>query len=1121
MNPSQRSARFLDFRFPTLWLAVASLLVVCGLGWRWVDFSGSDAGPVNERVREMRAYSEAIDPAAAGNLSWMSDPALAAGIWKHGWLALNGQWDTRVVAAASTALHAGAWALLLAFVAVRLREVWHCGLVAMVAVAVLLMPRAGEFWTSGATAWSGWLILLSILQLGTQCLERAGRGVWWLGLGAGLANVLGAAGGGAAALVLALAAVFTLRRPESRSRQAWRQLIASGGLVGLSSIKWVQSGGVAAIAEGGGWVGISDFFCWPHGSLWAVGLLLLPAALWLFQAVRKPEVPEKRGVLSVMAGWSLLQPVTIACAGVQTGAAAWGVVGTAVLINAVCLGALAARWGRRPMALAAVFTLWALGAAQALFQVGIDRDDTAVFHETERWRLAWIENDATALGREMERSVVEAEAVLALKSDAKFREILPPSLRAPLVLAPSEGEAPSGFRRGGAPTLKGEAVGLEAWGTWSGGGAPSGRTGEFVSEPLTTTHAMLRLWVAGEWRSGGMTVMLRTESGQEILPLLQPPALAERWVRVNFDAPAEPFRVVVKQTDPAGWVAFAGAVEAGRLSWLFPKVVGFWPWLVGASALAGVMGLVMVAWTPGRRERLRARGSDDGARVTKLMPWLALGVYVAVIAQGMAPAAGGADSSGYLNAARMFSEGRVAMPVREVAGITAEEFGQAVFTPLAFKNTVRPGEITTLTAIGMPLLYALAATIMPLSMAVPVVILANVVLGIVFTRLIAEAFGLSRRWAWVAAGILGLSPLYLFMGLQAMSDGASLTWVTVAVYSAWSSRTRPGYAWLAGIATAMAVLIRPSNFLCVVPVLVCLVGSWRTVLFWALGGVPGALIQLWHSWRVWGNPLVTGYGNVGDAFGVEFVPLSLASYATWLPAVLTPVVVLGLGMPFMRSVPMRVRLVLVTWVAVFGGFYAIFRHTHETWWYLRFILPVFPALIVSALLMLRRIVARWKWPALSPQQRRGFAQLGAIFLLGFLLLGVRGFLVFFWLRGDRAFERAAVWLKENVPADSTVIAAHGGGSVVYYTDLPVILFYQEVVRESPRFAEALAAGGKPVYAMVFHFEAPNGRPDFLGAWDEVARFNDGQIKIWRWADVSATSREFGRDESSLPSTPGG
>ena len=92
---------------------------------------------------------------------------------------------------------------------------------------------------------------------------------------------------------------------------------------------------------------------------------------------------------------------------------------------------------------------------------------------------------------------------------------------------------------------------------------------------------------------------------------------------------------------------------------------------------------------------------------------------------------------------------------------------------------------------------------------------------------------------------------------------------------------------------------------------------------------------------------------------------------------------------------------------------------------------------------------------------------------------------------------------------------------MYYTDLPVILFYQEVVRESPRFAEALAAGGRPVYAMVFHFETPSGRPDFLGAWDEVAAFNDGQIKIWRWADVSATSREFGRDESSLPSTPGG
>jgi hypothetical protein len=298
----------------------------------------------------------------------------------------------------------------------------------------------------------------------------------------------------------------------------------------------------------------------------------------------------------------------------------------------------------------------------------------------------------------------------------------------------------------------------------------------------------------------------------------------------------------------------------------------------------------------------------------------------------------------------------------------------------------------------------------------------------------------------------------------------------------------------------VAVLIRPSNFLCVLPVVIALGACWRRLLPWMLGGVPGALLQLWHAWRVWGDPLASGYGDVGEALGLKYVPLSLMNYASWLPVVLTPVVVLAFGMPFMRSVPLRVRVLLVTWMAAFGGFYAMFRHTHEAWWYLRFILPTFPALIVSALLMLRRVVSRWCWPTFSTVQRRRVVQLGCFLLLGFLLLGCRGFQVFFWLRGDRTFENASLWLKKNAPPGSVVLAVHGAGSVIYYTDLPVVLYYHDVVRESPRFAQALREGGRPVYAMMFHFERPGTRPDFLGTWQEVATFRQGDVKIWRWLE---------------------
>lgn len=36
------------------------------------------------------------------------------------------------------------------------------------------------------------------------------------------------------------------------------------------------------IVEGGGWVGVSDFFCWLYGLVLVVGLFFLLVVFWLF-----------------------------------------------------------------------------------------------------------------------------------------------------------------------------------------------------------------------------------------------------------------------------------------------------------------------------------------------------------------------------------------------------------------------------------------------------------------------------------------------------------------------------------------------------------------------------------------------------------------------------------------------------------------------------------------------------------------------------------------------------------------------------------------------------------------------------------------------------------------------
>jgi hypothetical protein len=491
-------------------------------------------------------------------------------------------------------------------------------------------------------------------------------------------------------------------------------------------------------------------------------------------------------------------------------------------------------------------------------------------------------------------------------------------------------------------------------------------------------------------------------------------------------------------------------------------------------------------------------------RGIRLVPWLALFAYAFVAAQQADTAAGGSDSSGYLNTARMFSEGKLTLPLRMVPHVSPEEFGPEIYMPMPFKPSAREGEIAPITAIGLPLMYAAAAQFMPLHAAVAFVIVLNLTLGVLFTRGLAAAFGLSWGWAWVAGFAVGLSPLYLFIGLQALSDGPSLTWVTAAIYFAWRSREKTAYAWLAGAATALAVLLRSPNMLCAVPIAICLAGSWRRCVFWVLGGLPGAIFQMWHSWRVWGSPFASGYEKVVDVLSLSYLPENVAYYALWLPWLLTPVALLACGLPFARGASLRVRWILSAWLGVFLGFYGIFLFTNTAWWFLRFILPAFPALLIAGLLCAREARRRMRMPDFfRPLWNR------EVFVVGIftcLLLAIHERRVFFWLGRDQSFIKVAQWLKQNAAPDSVVLAVHGAGTVTYYTDLPVVVSYHQVVLESPAFARALALGKQDVYAFMFHFERPEARPDFLGPWEQVAAFQEGEIKLWKWLGADLTAR---------------
>ena len=198
------------------------------------------------------------------------------------------------------------------------------------------------------------------------------------------------------------------------------------------------------------------------------------------------------------------------------------------------------------------------------------------------------------------------------------------------------------------------------------------------------------------------------------------------------------------------------------------------------------------------------------------------------------------------------------------------------------------------------------------------------------------------------AAALAVSPLYLFMAQWAMSDVPAMVWATAAVIAAWKSEKRPSWALAAGACAAVAFLVRPSNFLIALPMLILIGASPKRLLLAGLAGIPGVLVWAVINHAAYGGYLQSGYGAIGNEFHMALVPGTLRYCLRWLPLVLTsprP----RLPPESSRSLPeRRTRAALA--LAQRGRSPILpstcpTRWTHEDWWFLRFLLPAAPALI--------------------------------------------------------------------------------------------------------------------------------------------------------------------------------
>lgn len=478
-------------------------------------------------------------------------------------------------------------------------------------------------------------------------------------------------------------------------------------------------------------------------------------------------------------------------------------------------------------------------------------------------------------------------------------------------------------------------------------------------------------------------------------------------------------------------------------------------------------------------------------------------IYGGFMRSRVGACAAGSDASGYLNTARMLKFGHVAVPQRQLGSGLADDAHSMLFTPLGF-HPVDQDRMTGTYPIGLPLLLAATAPLTGWREAGNWAMWAHALAGLALIYCLARQCRLSPAWAALGVLLIATSPLYIEFSLELMSDVPATVWALAAMVCALYGRENARWAVAAGFATGIAVLVRPTNLLIALPAVLAIGWGPRRLLAYLAGGAPVAIVNLAYNAAAYGTPFANGYSGFGaldGAFSLSYVGPTLAHYAHWLPILLTPAGVLALAIPIRLKPDARLVLVLTAWMLVYAAFYATYTCTHETWWYLRFVLPAFPAAWIAALWVMRDLLGKAGFAKFAPSgswMAWGLGTATAIAIYSYNLHWNRELKTFETGMRARVYADASAWLKTKVPAKTPIVAMQMSGALFYDTDFPIVRWDSI---DSANFSKLVAAAqrqDRPLVALLQPWERERivAQKHLAGRWTRVESFADWEL--WKY-----------------------
>lgn len=516
-------------------------------------------------------------------------------------------------------------------------------------------------------------------------------------------------------------------------------------------------------------------------------------------------------------------------------------------------------------------------------------------------------------------------------------------------------------------------------------------------------------------------------------------------------------------------------------------------------AVAVVLALAC-GWLLGRDLRRQLEPLQRLAR--RAAPWIA-GAAAAGAATGAwvwgTFAASGADSYGYVSQAYLWLQGsiRIAQPL---AARLPWPHADSSLTPIGYTITgVGPHLMVPVYSPGLPLLMAAAARLGGACAPFAIVPLCTALL-------VWCTYALGRRLdrpssAAAAAVLVALSPIVLFQSAWPMSDVPVAALWTAALVLSLSASARG--ALFAGLAGGAALLVRPNLVLIPAVMLVWIAIDAvrqrrspiaRPAAFAAPLAVAAVVIALCNTY-LYGAPLHSGYGSLEALYATSNLGPNLAGYGHTLLVSQTAFAFLFI-VPFaawlVRRVrpmlPPRVLGLLGAYIAAVWLSYVFYLHFPD-WWYLRFLLPALPVMLLLGVVVARRLARRIPspWGALA---------------FGLLLLVVAGAQLRFAQRQhvfglvrtqEHRYIDMARYIDAKLPPNAAILSMQHSGSVRFYAGRLTVRYdwlQPPWLTRAPAVLETL---GFHAYLLVDDWELPSVR-QHLGIpkdaplpWSMVAR----------------------------------